>query len=222
MKKIKLLVMFVMFIVFSQIGLSNKLSQTGKNYIVDSEGNATEKTVQATEVHLRFNSDVPNLTDEQVSQLLKNGKIQFSEMKLKGRYEQFILFYVPMVEVDSCFLSEDGIVSYKGFEAKDQPRMFSWWFLLIIVGIVCMIINHIKRSNVVASLFVLASSFAIAFAFAFAFAIAFAFAFTFAIAFAFAFAIAAAVASNKKSRNVFIWMYYFCMVAACVFAYLQW
>ncbi|MEI7920022.1 MAG: hypothetical protein WCH65_07910 [bacterium] len=133
MKKIIILLEMAMFVMVSHVALS----QTTKTYGFDSIEKVTEKKTYKNEVTLCFDSLVPN--DSLVSQLLIDGKIQVSQNQLKGHYEQFILFYVPQVEVDSCFL-KDGIVSYKGFEAKNQPRIFSWWYLLAVLCIVCMII----------------------------------------------------------------------------------
>jgi len=203
MKTLKLLLVFVIFLMISQNCLSqNKCSQVSKNYLVDFEGNVTKKMVRLTEVHLRFDLDVPELTDEQVSQLLKNGKIQLSEKPVKkGHYEQFILFYVPRVEVDSCFL-KDGFVSYKGFETKDQPRMFSWWYLAAVLSIVFMILAQITNNLGLSVVFVAAIMAA--------------------FMDAFVAAVVLVAAEEKKTSNICVYLYYVCMVIACIFAYLQW
>jgi len=246
MKKIKLLLVFVILIMVSQIGLS----QTKKTYIIDDKGNATEiQKTTSKEIELCFESDVPELTDQQVSQLLREGHIQVTEKKVKGYYEQFILFYVPRVEVDSYFLSEDGIVSYKGFEVKEQPRVFSWWYLFAILGIISVVIAQIilnKRENEVARVFlvVFAGMGAVTIAVMSVFiASTFAFEssvmcmvvswFTFIFAFIFAggvvrmlnivYAVAIMCNNNKKKKaNIFAYIYYGFVIAVCVFAYLQW
>lgn len=227
MKTLKLLVVFVVLIACSQIGLS----QTEKTYVVDIQGNAMKFESESKLINLCFDADVPELTDQQVSQLLKDRKIERSRHNLKGRYELGILFYVPRVEVDSCFLSQDGTVSYKPFPAKDQPKVFSWWFLFAVVGIVCMIIVQIKRNNVFVFAFAIVFAFVITIAsvsvsvFAFAFASAFAsvsvFAFASAVAFAFAIASAIVDIKTKKTVNILAYIYYGCTVVACVLAYMQ-
>jgi hypothetical protein len=76
MKKIKFIISVILLTVSSVV-----LSQTEKTYPIDVQGNIPEKKVNTKEVQLCFESDVPELTDQQVSQLQKDGKIQVSEKK---------------------------------------------------------------------------------------------------------------------------------------------
>lgn len=230
MKTIKLLLVFVSFLMTSQIGISqNKMSQTTKIYLVDFAGTATEKVVKTTEVPLHFNSDVPKLNDQQVSQLLKNGKIEVSEKKIKGHYEQFILFYVPHVEADSCFLSKDGLVSYQGFKPKNESRMFSWWYLFALAGIGCMIVYHKEYNkkkcnniNVIGLTFLFAILFTFALALAISTLAVFAFvSFAILLVFTFIFMVTMSLTESKKVINICVWIYYICIafcLYTCIFA----
>ncbi len=228
MKTIKLLLVFVMFIMISQIGLS----QIDKTYVVDSQGNATNKVVakKTTEVCLHFKADVPELTDQQVSQLLKDRKIKFSQKKIKGHYEQFILFYVPRIEADSCFLSEAGVVSYQAFQAKDLPRMFTWWFVCALFGIFSMIIFHriwkkLVFSALAAFLALLVFLALLAFI-TFVEVAGFIPLVVFAALFAFivldGLVAIDVVENNKKIAHIFIWLCSMCMFIIIMSLYFQW
>jgi hypothetical protein len=238
MKKIKFIISVILLTVSSVV-----LSQTEKTYPIDVQGNIPEKKVNTKEVQLCFESDVPELTDQQVSQLQKDGKIQVSEKKIKGRYEQGILFYVPRVEADSCFL-KDNIVSYQGYSQKNESRMFSWWYLSIFLSIFFMIMIQITFYECVSlresfyafisfriyvAFFVLSLLFAIAFVFFHVFVFFCTLSFIFAcgcILFMILFLIMLINGIlngkfTKKRLITLIIIYYVWMIANCILFYLQ-
>lgn len=255
MKTLKIFSMLVILLLVSQVGLSQK----NVVYSLDPQGNATKNEMQTQNVTLHFDANVPELTDKQVSDLLKNGKIERSRKYVKGQYEEEILFYVPRVEVDSCFLS-GNTVSYSGLLMIEQERMFSFWFLFFLLGIVLMIIVQILvKKNVVANLVTSVILVVFAVVCAVVFAAVYPFMGTLAVLVLSAVVVAAVVVSGlifsklinydsdddpkppvelvnivepddpadaikkrKKFVNVYAYIYYACMLAACVFAYLQW
>lgn len=232
MKNLKLLVVFAVLIACSQIGLSQTIKDTliKKIYLVDVKGNAIKfEDSKNKKIDLWFRSDVPELTDQQVSQLLKDRKIERCRHKLKGRYELGILFYVPLVDVDSCFLSGDGwlddVVSYKPFQSKEQPRMFSWWYLFAVLSVVSMVCFQKSKKKVFVLVFGIAAFvFAAAAAIAFMMFVSITFAaLMFLLAFAFVgFSYIAKVGKeSKKFISELVYIYYVCMIAAGIFAYLQ-
>jgi hypothetical protein len=227
MKNLKFIIVSVMMLLLSQV----VLSQVERLYALDKQGNViADITNMDTVLDLSFEDDVPELTEQQVSELIKHGKIEKSSEKVKGHYEKFLLFYVPVVEVDSCFL-EGSVVTYKSFVTKGGDRVFTWWFAFALLSIFFMVITQIAINNdrnlfvaVVAFAFtvVAVAMFAVvafpAAAFSQASVVAFAFAFT---SCAFAFAVVFVDKNNKILTNIFVYMYYVCMFATCIFAYLQ-
>ena len=80
--------MFVVLIACSQIGLS----QTEKTYVVDIQGNAMKFESESKLINLCFDADVPELTDQQVSQLLKDRKIERFLVLLSLRTQNLLIF----------------------------------------------------------------------------------------------------------------------------------
>lgn len=239
--KFKILFVILTVSVISQVVLSQ---QTTKNYLVDEQGNATQIPQLVTkQIALQFKADVPELNDQQISALLRHGKAEVSKEKVKGAYEQFILFYVPRIKADSCFLS-GNIVSYQPYQERNENRIFSWWYLFLLLGIMCMIITQIiVNKNKKLCMGAITSVFAGAGAGAFAFAGAVAFAVAGAVAFAGAGAVAVAVAGavavafvvvtsgavmsaitliskHEEIFKMFAYIYYISMLIAGIFAYL--
>ncbi len=134
--------------------------------------------------------------------------------------------------INLCCSLENNTILRKGFEPKEQSRIFNLWYLFAVLGIVFMILVQITKNNdsilelvfmilfLVVTLFAVMAVFVFLFVFLFAGAFAFLFAFLFALLFALVFIFAAV--KNKKIANVFAWLYYVCMIAAGIFAYLQW
>jgi len=152
-------IIFVMLLLASQKNVV--LSQdTTKTYAMDQQGNYFLQTEGC--ITIKNPSVLNALNPTELHELLKNGKLDRIR-RVKGRYEQGILYYIPRVRTDSIFLS-DGILSYKSFPEREEPRIKSWWFLFFLGGIIWMIASQIvfnkNKKKAVKGLFALSGLFA--------------------------------------------------------------
>ncbi|HKL43740.1 MAG TPA: hypothetical protein VJ892_00495 [Candidatus Absconditabacterales bacterium] len=200
----KNLLLIIMLLISSIV-----LSQNKRTFLVDQDTNVVvEKTQQnLKQIDLLFEENIPSLTESEISILLKDGELERFVSKTKGIYDKFILFYTPKDYYEYFYLEGNKVLYIEPYQ-RQQDRVFSWWFLFALLGMIAMILFQ-KSDNA----FAVAAAFAVAVAVA-AFAVAFA---AFAVA---AFAVAA-FAANKKVKNIFAYIYYVLMILASVFVYYQ-
>jgi hypothetical protein len=219
MKLVKLLLVFVVLILTQQIVLSQGRTIGYSFYSRDGIVEKVEKTKNysldliRTDLDISFEEDVPELTEHQMLKLKEIGSIESSRVKTKGYYENGILWYIPCVEVDSCFLEETNVF-YTGPFLKPQQKTFVLWFIFALFGIISMIL--FQKSN---------SGFAAVFAAVFAIAVLAVVLdlSTVAAVVAFVGLVAVVVADSdiKKLKFIFAYIYYVTMILASLFAYLQ-
>lgn len=145
MKNLTLLFIFAIFAIISHVCLS----QNKKTYFVNTEGNVIETEKEIQKINLCFEDSTLKLTDKQVSQLLKDGKIKVSQEQIKGRYENFILFYVPRFEVVYAYL-DGNMVRCTEPMVEDGNMIFAWWFLCAIICIFCEIFSYCAQNKFLA------------------------------------------------------------------------
>ena len=175
------------------------LSQEQRIYVLDKHGDVIREVEKNPEkvVTLTFMPDVPELTKKQVSELLKNGEVTLKKERVKGAYDNWFLFYTPYVKKTTYRLN-DTIVSCKEGVVEPGERMFSWWFLFALLGIISMILFQAFHNP-----FFFVFAFFLAFFFvlsAFAFFFVFAFVFFFVSAFALAFFFA--LADGREDKKI--------------------
>ncbi len=190
----KNLLLIIMLLISSIV-----LSQNKRTFLVDQDTNVVSEVNQKNlkQIELFFGENIPSLTESEISILLKDRELERFVGPAKGIYDKFILFYIPKDYYEYFYLDGNKVLYVEPYQ-RQQDRVFSWWFLIVLFGIIAMILFQ-KSYNV----------------FAFAFAVALAFAVAVAGAFAFAFT------ANKKVKNTFAYIYYVLMILASVFAYYQ-
>lgn len=210
MKNLKIIIVSVMMLLLSQV----VLSQVEHLYAFDKQGNPIAEIIgMDTIVALCFEENVPELTDQQVSEFIKNGTTEVSREQVKGHYEQGILWYVPCFEI--TYVCYDGNTVSLLVVHKNGDPIFAFWFAFALLSIINMVITQIAinkdRNSFALVAFILAAAFTV---------VAFVACMFTVVAFAVAFAVFAS-GNNKKLMNICISFYYVCILAEFVFAYLQ-
>ena len=91
-------------------------------------------TVDGKKISLIFEEGVPRLSESQISTLLDSGRVVINSENVKGRYEWGGVRYISKVKED-ILLMKDKHVSYLQ-EVRDDKKIISFWWFLLIIAIV--------------------------------------------------------------------------------------
>ncbi len=129
-----------LILIFS-VFVTSLQAQKSTLYNVYKDGSVKKQSEDTCvrQISLTFETNVPELSLQQISELLKTSEIKLSDSIIKGTYSNFILHFTPKNKIVSVILRE-GDVMISTIE-QDREKTISWWYLGVLISVVLLFIN---------------------------------------------------------------------------------